>query len=106
MPPRCILNGLLTEAVPEELKRLDALSRQLVQRAKAFQTIEVFATSHSLELTSLHVRLVQESILPGSSTHEEIESQRAQRRGMGTTEQGQTLSSDVCIRSPWPYACI
>ena len=39
MPPRCILNGLLTEAVPEELKRPDALSRQLVQRAKAFQTI-------------------------------------------------------------------
>ena len=39
MPPRCILNGLLTETVPEELKRLDALSRQLVQRAKAFQTI-------------------------------------------------------------------
>ena len=39
MPPRCILDGLLTEAVPEELKRLDALSRQLVQRAKAFQTI-------------------------------------------------------------------
>ena len=39
MPARCILNGLLTEAVPEELKRLNALSRQLVQRAKAFQTI-------------------------------------------------------------------
>ena len=39
MPPRCILNGLLTKSVPEELKRLDALSRQLVQRAKAFQTI-------------------------------------------------------------------
>ena len=39
MPARCILNGLLTEAVPEELKQLNALSRQLVQRAKAFQTI-------------------------------------------------------------------
>ena len=39
MPARCILNGLLTEAVPEELKQLNALSMQLVQRAKAFQTI-------------------------------------------------------------------
>ena len=38
MPPRCILNGLITEPVPDELKGLDALSRQLhlIQRAKAF----------------------------------------------------------------------
>ena len=39
MPPRCILNGLITEPVPDELKGLDALSKQLIQRAKAFQTL-------------------------------------------------------------------
>ena len=39
MPPRCILNGLITEPVPDELKGLDALSKQLIQRAKAFQTV-------------------------------------------------------------------
>ena len=39
MPARCVLNGLFTEPVPDELKALDALSKQLIQRAKAFQTI-------------------------------------------------------------------
>ena len=39
MPSRCILNGLMTEPLPAELFNLDALSRQLIQRAKAFQTI-------------------------------------------------------------------
>ena len=39
MPSRCILNGLITEPVPDELKGLDALSKQLIQRAKAFQTV-------------------------------------------------------------------
>ena len=39
MPSRCILNGLVTEPVPGELAHLDALSKQLIQRAKAFQTV-------------------------------------------------------------------
>ena len=39
IPSRCILNGLMTESLPAELSNLDALSRQLIQRAKAFQTI-------------------------------------------------------------------
>ena len=39
MPSRCILNGLITEPVPIELANLDALSRQLIQRAKVFQAI-------------------------------------------------------------------
>ena len=39
MPSRCLLNGLATEPVPGELAHLDALSRQLIQRAKAFQTV-------------------------------------------------------------------
>ena len=39
MPNRCILNGLTTEAVPKEISTLDALSVQLIQRAKAFQTV-------------------------------------------------------------------
>ena len=39
MPPRCVLNGLQTTPIPEELARLDCLSKQLIQRAKAFQTV-------------------------------------------------------------------
>jgi hypothetical protein len=39
MPPRCVLNGLQTVPIPEELSRLDSLSKQLIQRAKAFQTV-------------------------------------------------------------------
>ena len=39
MSARCVLNGLVTEPIPDELKSLDALSKQLIQRAKAFQTI-------------------------------------------------------------------
>ena len=37
MPARCVLNGLFTEPVPDELKSLDALSKHLIQRAKAFR---------------------------------------------------------------------
>ena len=39
MPNRCILNGLITEPVPKELERLDPLSKQLIQRGKAFQAV-------------------------------------------------------------------
>ena len=39
MPSRCVLNGLETEPIPPELSDLDSLSKQLIQRAKAFQTI-------------------------------------------------------------------
>ncbi|KAL5503511.1 hypothetical protein EMCRGX_G010470 [Ephydatia muelleri] len=39
MSARCVRNGLVTEPIPDELKSLDALSKQLIQRAKAFQTI-------------------------------------------------------------------
>ena len=39
MPCRCILNGLITEPVPKELQVLDPLSKQLIQRGKAFQAI-------------------------------------------------------------------
>ena len=39
MAPRCILNGLQTVPVPEELSKLDCLGKQLVQRAKAFQMV-------------------------------------------------------------------
>ena len=39
MPSRCVLNGLETEPVPPELSDLDSLSKQLIQRAKAFQTV-------------------------------------------------------------------
>ena len=39
MPNRCILNGLITEPVPKELKELDPLSKQIIQRGKAFQAI-------------------------------------------------------------------
>ena len=39
LPPRCVLNGLQTVPIPSELADLDSLSRQLIQRAKCYQTI-------------------------------------------------------------------
>ena len=39
MPCRCVLNGLEVEPVPDELKSLDPLSKQLIQRAKTFQAV-------------------------------------------------------------------
>ena len=39
LPPRCVLNGLETVPVPPELSQLDMLSKQLIQRAKCFQTV-------------------------------------------------------------------
>ena len=39
MPSRCILNGLFTEPMPKELEALDPLSKQLIQRGKAFQAV-------------------------------------------------------------------
>ena len=39
MPPRCILNSLQTVPIPPELSKLDALSSQLIQRAKCYQTV-------------------------------------------------------------------
>ena len=39
IPARCVLNGLVTEPTPPELKSLNALCKQLIQRAKAFQII-------------------------------------------------------------------
>ena len=38
-PNRYVLNGLELDEVPVELLGLDALSKQLIQRAKAFQTV-------------------------------------------------------------------
>ena len=39
LPNTCVLNGLYSEEIPKELSQLNALGRQLVQRAKPFQTI-------------------------------------------------------------------
>ena len=39
IPNRCILNGLYTELVPEELSTLNALENQFIQCAKCFQTV-------------------------------------------------------------------
>ena len=39
IPSRCVLNGLQTVPVPTELAVLDTLSKQLIQRAKCYQTI-------------------------------------------------------------------
>ena len=39
LPPRCVLNGLQTLPMPPELAKLDCLSRQLIQRAKWYQTV-------------------------------------------------------------------
>ena len=37
--PHCVLNGLETVPMPPELAKLDALSSQLIQRAKRYQTV-------------------------------------------------------------------
>ena len=39
MPPRCVLNGLKVVEVPNELAKLDCLSRQFIQRAKAYKNV-------------------------------------------------------------------
>ena len=39
LPSRCVLNGLEVGEVPKELHDLDALSKPLIQRAKAFQAV-------------------------------------------------------------------
>ena len=39
MPPCCVFNGLETVPIPPELSKLDALSSQLIQRAKCYQTV-------------------------------------------------------------------
>jgi len=39
MPSRCVLNGLYTIPVPDELAKLNTLETQLIQRAKCFQTV-------------------------------------------------------------------
>jgi len=39
MSARCVLNGLEVVQIPPELEKLDCLSRQFIQRAKAYQTI-------------------------------------------------------------------
>ena len=47
MPSRCILNGLVTEPIPKELEMLDPLSKQLIQRGKAFQAVVRLGTYSS-----------------------------------------------------------
>ena len=39
LPARCVLNALETVPMPPELAKLDCLSRQLIQRAKCYQTV-------------------------------------------------------------------
>ena len=39
LPGRCVLNGLYTEPVPEELSSLNNLETQFIQRTKCFQTV-------------------------------------------------------------------
>ena len=44
VPNRCVLNGLITKLMPKELERLDPLSKQLIQRGKAFQAVVKLGT--------------------------------------------------------------
>ena len=60
MPARCVFNGLFTEPVPDELKALDALSKQLIQQAKVFRQscgwVHILVKSH-LIMPSKHVEV-------------------------------------------------
>lgn len=40
IPARSVINVLITEPIPDELKSLDALSKQFIQRVKAFQNMQ------------------------------------------------------------------
>ncbi len=44
LPPRCVLNGLESVPTPAELPSLESLSRQLIQRAKCYQSIVSLGT--------------------------------------------------------------
>ena len=44
LPARCVLNGLQTVPMPPELAKLDCLSKQLIQRAKCYQTVVCLGT--------------------------------------------------------------
>ena len=44
MPARCVLNGLHVVEVPPEFSRLDCLSKQFIQLAKAYQTVVQLGT--------------------------------------------------------------
>ena len=44
MPSRCVLNGLQVVEIPAELSGLDCLSKQFIQRAKAYQTVVQLGT--------------------------------------------------------------
>jgi len=44
LPNRCILNGFLTEPIPEEISNLNIIEQQLIQKAEAFQSIICFGT--------------------------------------------------------------
>ena len=39
LPAHCVLSGLQTVPIPSELAKLDCLSKQLIQRAKCYQTV-------------------------------------------------------------------
>ena len=51
MPAHCVLNGLQTVPIPPELAVLDQLSRQLIQRAKCYQTVVRLGTYAKFLLT-------------------------------------------------------
>ena len=44
MPSRCILNGLQVVEIPAELSGLDCISKQFIQRAKAYQIVVQLGT--------------------------------------------------------------
>ena len=61
LPAHCVLNGLQTVPVPPELAKLDRLSKQLIQRAKCYQTVVWLGTYTAkvcthIQTPSKHVR--------------------------------------------------
>ena len=60
MPSRCILNGLITEPMPKELERLDPLSKQLIQRGKAFQAVVRLGTYTDKVPVTIHLKHARE----------------------------------------------
>ena len=70
LPGRCVLNGLETELVPDELSNLDALSKQLIQEAKAYQTVVRLGTC-TKKVPAYNKSLQRDNVLPSLNPEED-----------------------------------
>ena len=63
IPARCVLNGLHVVEIPPEFSRLDCLSKQFMQLAKAYQTVVQLGTYTAKVLTYNSLKACKGSML-------------------------------------------